>query len=77
MVQTCSGAVPAPWVAGWQQAARHSLACARWCAVLVCVQCMHENYQNPRACEALCDDYLECLHHRKYVSVCRGQTDSW
>jgi hypothetical protein len=29
---------------------------------------MHENFENPTTCQALVDDYLECLHHRKYVS---------
>jgi hypothetical protein len=29
---------------------------------------MHENFENPTTCEALVEDYMECLHHRKYVS---------
>jgi hypothetical protein len=29
---------------------------------------MHENFENPTTCQALVEDYLECLHHRKYVS---------
>jgi hypothetical protein len=29
---------------------------------------MHENNEEPLKCKAMADDYLECLHHRKYVS---------
>lgn len=32
------------------------------------LQCMHENNEEPLKCKAVADDYLECLHHRKYVS---------
>lgn len=39
--------------------------------VFVMMQCMHENFEKPTACEALVEDYMECLHHRKYVSVVR------
>jgi hypothetical protein len=32
-------------------------------------QCMHETgNEEPLKCKAMADDYLECLHHRKYVS---------
>lgn len=37
--------------------------------LLTCVQCMHENFETPTACQALAEDYLECLHHRKHVSA--------
>jgi len=33
------------------------------------LQCMHENFEKPATCQALVEDYMECLHHRKYVSV--------
>eukprot|EP00879_Flechtneria_rotunda_P028858 GHRR01031090.1.p2 GENE.GHRR01031090.1~~GHRR01031090.1.p2 ORF type:complete len:138 (-),score=15.86 GHRR01031090.1:117-530(-) len=33
-----------------------------------CLKCMHENSEEPAKCKALADDYLECLHHRKFVS---------
>jgi len=29
-------------------------------------ECMHENFEKPTTCQALVEDYLECLHHRKY-----------
>ncbi|KAF6255190.1 fiber protein Fb14 [Scenedesmus sp. NREL 46B-D3] len=29
-------------------------------------ECMHENNEEPLKCKAMADDYLECLHHRKY-----------
>ncbi|KAF8069460.1 HISN3 [Scenedesmus sp. PABB004] len=29
-------------------------------------ECMHESATEPLKCKALADDYLECLHHRKY-----------
>lgn len=32
------------------------------------LQCMHENFEKPSTCQALVEDYMECLHHRKYVS---------
>lgn len=41
------------------------------CSVTLCIyvpQCMHENKENPPKCKDFADDYLECLHHRKYVS---------
>jgi hypothetical protein len=39
--------------------------CTCLCYVL---QCMHESNEEPLKCKAMADDYLECLHHRKYVS---------
>jgi hypothetical protein len=29
-------------------------------------QCIEDNGENPPACKAWADDYLECLHHRRY-----------
>jgi hypothetical protein len=29
-------------------------------------QCIEDNGDNPPACKAWADDYLECLHHRRY-----------
>ena len=33
------------------------------------VQCMSKT-DDPTKCRDFCDDYLECLHHRKEVSTC-------
>lgn len=30
-------------------------------------QCIEDNGDNPPACKAWADDYLECLHHRRYT----------
>lgn len=29
-------------------------------------QCIEDNGDHPPACKAWADDYLECLHHRRY-----------
>lgn len=31
------------------------------------LKCIEDNGDNPPACKAWADDYLECLHHRRYT----------
>jgi hypothetical protein len=43
-------------------------------ARLQCIQ--EEGSDDPPKCKPFADDYLECLHHRKYVSGCRAVADA-